>query len=66
MSQIITYLKCDKCGKEYKDIYISLGHPDEDFIWNWKCKCCGCKNKKLVKAFPMGNLGEWTNLEDIL
>lgn len=32
MSRIITYLKCDKCGKEYKNIYISLGYPDKDFI----------------------------------
>ena len=50
MSRIITYLKCDKCGKE-RNIYISFGHPDEDFTWNWKCEC-GHVNEKLIEAMP--------------
>lgn len=40
MSKIIHYLKCKECGKEYKDIYISFGHPDESFDWKWKCDNC--------------------------
>ena len=52
MSQIITYLKCDNCGKEYKDIYISFGHPKEDFVWKWKCNGCECVNEKFIKALP--------------
>ena len=40
MSQIITYLKCDHCGKEYKDIYVSFGHPEKDLVWKWKCDSC--------------------------
>ena len=51
MSRIITYEKCDKCGKEYKDIYISFGHPYEDFTWKWECEC-GFKNERLIKALP--------------
>ena len=52
MSRIITYEKCDECGKEYKDFYISFGHPDEDFTWKWKCDC-GYENERLIKAMPM-------------
>lgn len=52
LSQIITYLKCDHCGKEYKDIYISFGHPEEDFVWKWKCTGCEHVNKRLIKAWP--------------
>ena len=33
LSQIVTYLKCEYCGKEYDDIYISFGHPEEDLVW---------------------------------
>lgn len=58
MSRIITYEKCDKCGKEYKDIYISFGHPDEDFTWKWKCEC-GFKNERLIKALPRARDISW-------
>lgn len=51
MSQIIRNEKCDKCGKEYKDIWISFGHLDEDFEWKWKCEKCGFENRRLIKAF---------------
>lgn len=51
MSQIITYLKCDHCGKEYKDIYVSFGHPEKDFVWKWKCDSCKHVNEKLIKAW---------------
>ena len=53
MSRIITYEKCDKCGKEYNDFYISFGHPDEDFIWKWKCEECDNVNERLIEAMPM-------------
>lgn len=52
MSRIITYEKCDKCGKEYPDIYISFGHPDKDFVWKWQCDECEHINKRVIKAFP--------------
>ena len=52
MSQIIRYLKCPHCGKEYDDIYISFGHPVEDFIWKWECKECHNVNEYLVGALP--------------
>lgn len=55
MSRIITYEKCDKCAKEYKNIYISFGHPDQDF--EWKCKCeCGFENKRIIEKLPMYGL----------
>lgn len=56
ISKIITHEKCDKCKKEYKDIYVSFGHPDEDFIWEWECGECGHINERLIKAFPMFGL----------
>lgn len=56
MSQIITYLKCEHCGKEYKDIYISFGHPEKDFVWKWKCTGCKYVNKRLIKALPRRDL----------
>lgn len=53
MSRIITHEQCDKCKKEYKDIYISFGHPNKDFEWKWKCTECGCENKRIIKAMPL-------------
>lgn len=55
MSRIITYEKCDKCGKEYENFYISFGHPNEDFTWKWKCDC-GYENERLIEAMPMFGL----------
>jgi formate dehydrogenase maturation protein FdhE len=52
VSQIITYLKCDHCGKEYKDIYVSFGHPEKDLVWKWECDSCKHVNEKLIKAWP--------------
>ena len=60
MSKIITYEKCDKCNKEYKDIYISFGHPNEDFIWKWECSECGNVNERLIEALP------WFSLKGII
>lgn len=40
MSRIITHEKCDCCKKEYKNFYISFGHPDHDITWKWKCDKC--------------------------
>ena len=61
MSRIITYLKCEKCGKEYDNIYYSFGHPEEDFTWNWKCECNHI-NKELIKALPM--YGIWKTIAE--
>lgn len=52
MSRIIFYEKCDKCGKEYTDFYISFGHPEKDVIWRWECEECGAVNERLIKALP--------------
>lgn len=51
MSRIITSLTCEKCGKQY-DRYISFGHPDKDFDWQWKCQCEHI-NTLHIKALPM-------------
>lgn len=55
MSRIITNFKCDHCGKEY-NTYISFGHPDNDFVWKWKCDKCNKVNKYLVEAMPHDSL----------
>jgi len=59
MSRIVTFLKCEKCETEYKDIYISFGHLDEDVYWQWQCnryvvdtENVGYVNELLVKALP--------------
>lgn len=52
MSRIITHEQCDKCKKEYKNIYISFGHPQKDFEWRWMCTECGCENKRIIRAIP--------------
>ena len=52
MSRIIFYLKCDHCGKEYDNLFISFGHPENDFVYEWKCEECGGINEYLVKALP--------------
>lgn len=57
MSQIITSLKCSKCNKEYNNLYISFGHPDEDFDWKWKCDECEEINVKHIEAMPMFGFG---------
>lgn len=58
MSRIITYRKCEKCGKEYNN-YISFGHPDEDFIWKWECVECNHVNEILIEKLP-----EWFGIWD--
>lgn len=52
MSRIIRQLQCNSCNKQYNNLYISFGHPDEDFDWHWKCKECGEINIKKIKAMP--------------
>ena len=52
MSRIITSEKCDHCGKEYNNIYISFGHPDEDFTWKWKCEECKKVNERIIEKMP--------------
>lgn len=52
MSRIITYRKCDNCGCEY------------DIIYKWKCKECGYVNSRIVKAWPLGDLG-WIKLGEL-
>ena len=54
MSHIITKLKCEHCGQEINDIYISLGHPEKDFVWRWKCGKCMQINSRYVKSWPIG------------
>lgn len=52
MSRIIYKEKCDKCNKEYNDLYMSFGHPEEDFTWKWECTSCGGINERTIKALP--------------
>lgn len=65
LSQIITYLKCDHCGKEYKDIYVSFGHPEKDLVWKWKCDKCLYINERLIKAWKVPDDLGWINLKDL-
>lgn len=65
MSRIVTYEKCNYCGKEFKDFYISFGHPDQDTTWTWKCGNCGCTNGRLIKAMPMIYVGGWVKLSKL-
>lgn len=65
MSRIVTHIKCEKCGKEYSGFYWSFGHPDKDRIQKWKCIECGVVNELLIKACPLGDLGEWISLTEI-
>jgi hypothetical protein len=51
MSNIINYLKCEHCGKEFKDIYISFGHNEYCFDYIWKCGHCEKKNVYKVKSY---------------
>lgn len=53
MSRIIYSLKCKYCEAEVKNIYISFGHPNTDFIWEWKCKECGKINEELIEKLPL-------------
>lgn len=62
MSIIITHLQCEHCEYEYKDIYISFGHPDEEFDWDWKCQECGEVNTYHVGAWPM--FGRYRNSKE--
>ena len=50
MTRILTFFKCDKCGEEYKNLYVSFGHPANDFKWKWKCDDCGYVNEILIEA----------------
>ena len=63
MSKIITHIKCDNCRCE-KDVYISFGHPDHDINYDWRCEKCGCVNHRVIKSWPMGDLG-WVKLNDL-
>lgn len=51
MSRIFTKWKCENC-KEQFDRYVSFGHPDKDFVYEWQCGKCGYVNKLKVKAWP--------------
>lgn len=51
MSRIFTEWKCDNCESEFHQ-YISFGHPDEDFDFEWQCDECGYVNVLHVKALP--------------
>ena len=65
MSRIITHEKCDCCGKEFKNFYISFGHPDHDITWKWKCHKCGSINERLIKAWKVPDDLGWINLKDL-
>ena len=65
MSRIITHEKCDTCKKEYKNFYISFGHPDHDIRWIWKCDKCGCINERLIKAWKVPDDLGWIRLSDL-
>ena len=49
MSVIITEWKCEKCSKEFYK-YISFGHPDKDFDFEWKCGECGHINIRHIHS----------------
>lgn len=52
MSRIITSLKCAHCQSERKNLYISFGHPEHDFDWEWTCQKCGNQNVEKIAALP--------------
>jgi len=52
MSRIFNELQCEHCRKEFKDLWISFGHPKKDLKFPWTCKECGASNVLLVKAMP--------------
>lgn len=51
MSRIYTKWKCKKCKHKFSK-YVSFGHPDKDFVFEWGCGHCGYINKLKVKAMP--------------
>ena len=51
MSRIYTKWKCKKCKHKFSK-YVSFGHPDKDFVFEWVCGHCGYINKLKVKAMP--------------
>ena len=58
MSHIITYLKCEKCNHELNNIYISLGHPEKNFIWKWECPKCNHINGEKIPRYGLSFLDE--------
>jgi len=53
MSQIYMNRKCKHCNEMVNDSYISFGHPNVAFIWNWKCDKCEGVNEVLTYSMPM-------------
>lgn len=51
MSRIFKEWHCDHCGASFQ-YYVSFGHPDEDFVFKWKCNKCDGVNELRVKAMP--------------
>lgn len=52
MSRIFMELACNNCNKTQEDMYISFGHPDNEFTAIWKCRYCGAENELFVEAYP--------------
>jgi len=58
MSQIIEHWECNHCGHEFNQ-YVSFGHPEETFIYKWKCsECNGINELKVYGQFAL-----WDDLE---
>ena len=51
MSVIITEWKCENCKKELHK-YITFGHPDKEFDFEWECGECGHMNIRNIPAMP--------------
>ena len=49
MSYRVTYLKCAHCNEEYDNIYVSFGHPENDFDFVWDCEKCDTENTLSMK-----------------
>jgi len=50
MSYIINELKCEHCNKLYSNLYISFGHPEENYKYKWKCKECNKENIEIIPS----------------
>jgi hypothetical protein len=59
MSRIFRELVCEHCKQEYKDLWISFGHPEKDFQYEWQCEKCAKQNILEVKAMPRKSDYTW-------
>ena len=54
MSNIYTHFKCEHCGHEPKENYVSFGHNEKAFDWTYICTECNGENTIHVQPCPKG------------